>query len=153
MIIYIGSDHRGFTLKEGLVDYLKSAGYELIDCGATTYNEEDDYVDFVSTVARHISKDSTQRGIVLCGSGVGADVVANKFDGVRCSLCFTPDHAIAARHDDDVNVLSLPADFVVGDVAKKIVAAWLQAPFNGGDNYVRRIQKISAIEFENKKSE
>ena len=152
MIIYIGSDHRGFTLKEGLFEYLKGAGYEIIDCGDTKYDEQDDYVDFVSAVARHISEDPNQRGIVLCGSGVGADVVANKFNRVRCSLCFSPDHAIAARHDDDANMLAIPADFIVGDVAKKIVSTWLQAPFNGGDNYVRRIQKINDVEFQNKQN-
>jgi len=151
MIIYIGSDHRGFTLKEGIFEYLKGAGYEVIDCGNKEYNEQDDYVDFASEVARHISIDPNQRGIVLCGSGVGVDVVANKFDRVRCSLCFTPDHAIAARHDDDTNMLAIPADFIVGDMAKKIVSVWLQTPFGGGDNYVRRIQKISNIEFQNKK--
>jgi ribose 5-phosphate isomerase B len=152
MIIYIGSDHRGFTLKEGLFSYLKDSGYEVHDCGDTEYNDQDDYPDFISVVARYVSRDPSQRGIVLCGSGVGACVVANKFDKVRCSLCFTPDHAMAARHDDDANVLAIPADFIVGDMAKKIVSTWLQSPFNGGDAYVRRLQKISDIEFENKQS-
>ncbi len=148
MVIYIGSDHRGFTLKEGLVSYLKGVGYEVVDCGNTEHNEQDDYVDFASAVARHISRDPNQRGIVLCGSGVGVSIVANKFSNVRCSLCFSSDQAIAARHDDDANVIAIPADFILGDAAKKMIAVWLQTPFNGGDAYVRRLQKISEVEYE-----
>lgn len=148
MVIYIGADHRGFTLKEGLISYLKEVGYEVVDCGNTEHNDQDDYVDFASAVARHISKDPTQRGIVLCGSGVGVSIVANKFPHVRCSLCFSSDQAIAARHDDDANVIAIPADFILGDVAKKIIATWLQTEFNGGDAYMRRVQKIGEIEYE-----
>lgn len=150
MLIYIASDHRGFTLKEGLKEYLKGAGYEVVDCGNTVRDEKDDYPDFISIAAKEVSKNPSARGIVLCGSGVGADIVANKFDRVRCALSFSPDHAVASRHDDDTNMLAIPADFITGDVAKKIVAAWLQAPFKEEDDYVRRVQKISAIEFENK---
>ena len=148
MVIYIGADHRGFSLKEGLVSYFKEAGYEVVDCGNNEYNDQDDYVDFASAVARHITKDPNQRGVVLCGSGVGVSIVANKFPQVRCSLCFSSDQAIAARHDDDANVIAIPADFILGDVAKKIISTWLQTDFNGGDAYVRRVQKISEVEYE-----
>jgi ribose 5-phosphate isomerase B len=150
MLIYIGSDHRGFTLKNGLKEYLKSVGYEIVDCGNTVYDEKDDYPDFAAAVARQVSKNPLARGIVLCGSGVGVAIVANKFSRVRCTLSFSPDHAVASRHDDDTNVIAIPADFVTGDIAKKIVSAWLQALFTDTDDYVRRLQKIATIEFETK---
>jgi len=150
MLIYIGADHLGYTLKEGLIDYLKSSGYEVVDCGNTVQDEQDDYPDFAAAVARQVSTDTSARGIVICGSGVGVAIVANKFHQIRCALSFSPDHAIAARRDDDTNVLAIPADFVTGEIAKKITAAWLQAPFAGGENYMRRLQKISDIEFEEK---
>ncbi|MFA7201682.1 MAG: RpiB/LacA/LacB family sugar-phosphate isomerase [Candidatus Paceibacterota bacterium] len=152
MVIYIGADHRGFNLKEGLISYFKESGYEIIDCGNIEHNDQDDYVDFASEVARQVGKDASRRGIVLCGSGVGVSIVANKFPNIRCSLCFSADQAIAARHDDDANVIAIPADFILGDVAKKIISTWLQTDFDGGDAYVRRVQKISEVEYEVKES-
>lgn len=147
MLIYIGADHRGFALKQILKSYIGSVGYEVIDMGNDKMDENDDYPEFAVRVAREVSKDtSLGKGILLCGSGVGTDIVANKFRNVRCSLCFSPNQAMAAKNDDDANVLSIPADFVDEDIAKKIVAVWLQTKFDGADRHVRRVKKIEGLE-------
>lgn len=148
MVIYIGSDHRGFELKNGLEKYLASSGYEVIDCGPKEYAEDDDYPDAAIAVAEKVSPDHMfSRGILICGSGVGVSVVANKFPNIRCSLCFSPDHALVARTDDNANVLALPADFLTPEVAAKTVAVWLQTEFNNSPKNSRRIEKITAIEY------
>jgi ribose 5-phosphate isomerase B len=147
MLIYIGADHRGFALKQVLKSYLGSVGYEVIDMGNNKLDENDDYPEFALRVAKEVSRDpSLGEGIVICGSGVGMDVVANKFRNVRCSLCFSPNQAMAARNDDNANILSIPADFIDEDVAKKIVSVWLQTKFDGADNHARRIKQIGEIE-------
>jgi ribose 5-phosphate isomerase B len=147
MLIYIGADHRGFALKEYLKKYLQSDGYEVVDMGNDKLDENDDYPEVAINVAKEVSRDpSLGYGILICGSGVGVDIVANKFRNVRCSLCFSPNQAMAARNDDSVNVLSLPADFVDEDVAKKIVAVWLQTKFDGEQRHIRRVKKIEELE-------
>jgi len=147
MLIYLGADHRGFALKKELKTHLESSGYEVIDFGNKTLNENDDYVDFARDVAAHVSKDpSLGKGVLICGSGVGMDIVANKFRNVRASLCFSPDHAMAARSDDDPNILVLPADFLDEGQTKQIVSAWLQTPFSGEEKYTQRLKKIEALE-------
>ena len=150
MLIYIGADHRGFKLKESLKIYLKESGYEVIDVGNSKYDENDDYPDFVSLAARKISLDPVNsRGILICGSGVGVDVAANKYKNVRSALAVTPDQAMASRHDDDTNILSLAADFLAEEDAKQIVSVWLQTEFAGDERYRRRLQKIDQIESNN----
>lgn len=147
MLIYIGADHRGFMLKEVLKSYIGSVGYEVVDMGNEKLDPNDDYPDFAINVAKEVSKDpSLGRGILLCGSGVGMDIVANKFRNVRSSLCFSVDQAMSARNDDDANVLVLPADFVDEDKSKKIVSVWLQTQFDGKERRVRRIKKIGELE-------
>jgi len=147
MLIYIGADHRGFALKQVLKSYIGSVGYEVIDMGNDKMDEDDNYPEFAIRVAKEVSKDSSLgRGILICGSGVGMDVVANKFRNIRCSLCFSPNQAMAARNDDNANVLSIPADFVDEDVAKKIVAVWLQTKFNEEERHSRRIKQIEELE-------
>lgn len=147
MIIYIASDHRGFKLKETLKVYLVNSGYTIHDLGNDHYDENDDYPDFAVKVAQKISEDSiNNRGILLCGSGVGVDVVANKFNNVRSALVFSPDHAYVARNDDDANVLSLPVAMLGEEDAKKIVSVWLQTPFSGAERHKRRLEKIKKLE-------
>ncbi len=147
MLIYIGADHRGFRLKEAISKYLKDMGYSVSDMGASAYDENDDYNDFASAVAEKVSSDpSGSRGIVMCGSGVGVDVVANKFRGIRSALSFSPDQASASRADDDTNVLALPADFLDVEASKRIVSVWLQAPASADARYKRRINKINELE-------
>lgn len=147
MLIYIGADHRGFNLKETLKKSLKEQGYEVVDVGNEIYDENDDYPDFAKLVAREVSEDPTgRRGILICGSGAGVDIMANKFKGVRSVLAISSDQVYASRHDDDTNVLSLAADFIDGETAKKIVETWLATPFSTEENYKRRLDKISEVE-------
>lgn len=148
MLIYIGADHRGFNLKERLKEFLHNEGYEVVDSGNKRYEEGDDYPDFASAVAREVSKDpGERRGVLICGSGVGVDVVANKFAGIRSALVTSTDQAYSARHDDDVNILSLAADFMIEeDDAQKIVKVFLVTPFSGKERYKRRISKITELE-------
>ena len=147
MLIYIGADHRGFKLKESLKIYLKESGYEVIDVGNSKYDENDDYPDFVSLAARKISLDPVNsRGILICGSGVGVDIAANKYKNVRSALVSTSDQAMASRHDDNTNILSLAADFIAEEDAKQIVSVWLQTEFAGDERYLRRLEKIRQLE-------
>jgi len=147
MLIYIGADHRGFAHKEAIKKHLDSSGYEVVDFGAKTLKEGDDYTEFAVDVAKQVSKDpSLGKGILLCGSGVGMDIVANKFRNVRASLCFSPDHALAARNDDDANILVIPADFVDEQTALQIVATWLQSSFSSESRHARRLKKLEELE-------
>ena len=150
MIIYIASDHRGFELKNYLINFLKGKGYEVVDSGNVQYDKSDDYPDFAKVVAEKVSLDrENARGIVLCGSGVGVDVVANKFRGVRSALVTSTDQAFDSRNDDDSNVLSLPTNYTEKSDAEKIVIIWLETPFSGDKRHVERLKKIDEIEQNN----
>lgn len=150
MVICIGADHRGFWLKEEIASYLRSIGYQVIDYGNDTHDENDDYPDFAGKVGEAVSKDPFRhRGIVLCGSGVGVDVVVNKFPFVRGVLSFSPEHAAVSREHDDTNVLALGADTLSKDEAIQIVSIWLETSFDEKSSHVRRIQKIKEIEARN----
>ncbi len=147
MVIYIGADHRGFELKEKIKLILKDIGYEVKDVGNTIYEESDDYSDFASVVGSKISVEfQLNKGILICASGVGMSVVANKFPNVRAALVGTPDHAYDSRKDDDANVLCLSADHADIDKIKNIVLVFLETPFRGGERYERRLKKINSIE-------
>jgi ribose 5-phosphate isomerase B len=146
MIIYLGADHRGYGLKEFLKKFLNKQGYISVDLGNYIYYKNDDYPDFAAKVAGKISKSPKDRGIVICGSGVGVDVVANKFKRARSVLGFSPAQVKAARSDDDVNILSLSADFGGKDEAVKLVKAFLKTPFKKNLRFKRRLRKISKIE-------
>jgi ribose 5-phosphate isomerase B len=150
MVIYIGADHRGFALKEALKNALTGEAYEIADMGPSEIVADDDYPDYAARVAEKVAEDPMERrGIVICGSGFGVDIVANKFDGVRAGLAMSPDHAYQGRHDDDVNVLALAADFVDEAAAIKIAKVFVTTPFAREEKYTRRLRKISAIESSN----
>jgi len=147
MLIYIGADHKGFQLKETLKKFLKEQGYEVIDVGNDHYDENDDYPDFAKLVARAVSQDPlNRRGILICGSGIGMDIVANKFKGVRSALVSNPDQAYLSRNDDDTNILSLAADFLNEEQTKKILTTWLATPFSNKEHHKRRLEKIRQLE-------
>jgi ribose 5-phosphate isomerase B len=149
MVIYIGADHRGFELKEYLKKFLKSLGYEVVDRGNFGKDENDDYPDFAAVVARDVSiEHETAKGILICGSGAGMCIVANKFMYVRAALAMNSDQAFDARNDDDVNILCLAADYLNPEEARKIVFTWLQASFEGAERFRRRLNKIQQIEEE-----
>ena len=146
-MIYIGADHRGYNLKEILKVYLKELSYNCDDLGARELVSEDDYPDFALAVARKVAEDSeNNRGILICGSGVGVDIVANKIKNIRSALCFNIKQAQASRNDDNANILSLPADYISEDLTKEIVKVWLETPFSGLEHHARRVEKIKKIE-------
>ena len=117
------------------------------DLGAKELIPDDDYPDYALMVAQKVAENPDEnRGILICGSGVGVDIVANKIKGVRSALCFDIKQAQASRNDDNTNVLSLSADFISEDLAKEIVKIWLETPFSGDDRHARRIEKIKKIE-------
>src|SRR3989338_10579038 len=146
-MIFIGADHRGYNLKEVLKIYLKELSLECEDLGAKKFNPEDDYPDFALTVAKKVAENPEEnRGILICGSGVGVNIVANKIKGIRSALCFDAAQARASRNDDDTNVLSLTADFIAEEKAKKIVKVWLETPYAKLEKYERRLNKIKEIE-------
>jgi len=147
VIIYIGADHRGFNLKESLKHYLKDSGYTVTDLGSETLMPDDDYPDIASLVAEKVSMNPDgSKGIIACGSGIGADVVANKFPRIRSALAMTPDQAYLSRNDDDTNVLALAAELIDDYAAKTILATWLQTPFAKELRFMRRIAKIRDVE-------
>ncbi len=147
MLIYIGADHRGFNLKETLKKSLKDQNYEVVDVGNERLDENDDYPDFAFAVGQAVAQNPlNHRGVLICGSGAGVDIVANRFKNVRSVLAINPDQVRASRNDDDTNVLSLAADFLGEDDAKKILTVWLETPFSEDKNHQRRLQKIKLME-------
>ncbi|HSX24739.1 MAG TPA: RpiB/LacA/LacB family sugar-phosphate isomerase [Candidatus Andersenbacteria bacterium] len=147
MNIFIGADHRGYAMKEGLVSWMKEQGFTVEDVGATDFTEGDDYPDYATLVAQKVAEDTeNNRGILLCGSGVGMAVAANKLAGIRAANIESVDVAKSARNDDDINVLSLGADTISLDDAQAITATFLQTPFAQSERHVRRIEKIKRLE-------
>src|SRR3989344_347398 len=139
MTIYIGADHRGFHLKEKLKEWLMTKGQDIIDCGNTIYDPDDDYPDFSIAVAEKVSADAGSRGLVICGSGGGVTIAANKVKGIRCT---TAVHVADVKHNrqaDDINVLALSADFTDFDEAKELLNAFMLVEFEAAERHVRRI--------------
>ena len=146
MKIVIGADHGGFSLKEALTPYLKELGHDVLDIGAAS-DESSDYPDFASLVSEKVIHGAAQRGIVLCGSGVGACVAANKFPGIRASVCHDTYSARQGVEHDDMNVLCLGARVIGEALARDIVKAFLDVNFASNvDRYQRRLQKVLDIE-------
>ncbi len=146
-MLYIGADHRGYNLKEALKIYLNELNYDFEDLGAKELNLDDDYPDFALAVAKKVAENPDEnRGVLICGSGVGVDIVANRVKGIRSALCFDAKQAQMSRNDDNANVLSLSADFISESLAKEIVKTWLETPFSGLERHARRIEKIRKIE-------
>ncbi len=147
MLIYIGADHRGFALKDHLKIFLRESGYSVTDLGNEKLDENDDYPDFAAEIGRRVSQEfETARGIVICASGVGVDIVVNKFPRVRSVLAATSDQAYDSRNDDDTNILALGAEYLDLPTAKRILITWLETPFGNEPRFRRRIEKISQIE-------
>ena len=142
-MIYIGADHRGFQLKEEIKKFLAEKKYQFEDMGNFAYDPNDDYTDFAKLVAQKVSeKPEEPKGVLICGSGVGVDITANKFHGVRSALADDIATAKQSREHDDANVLSLPANEVGFELAKQILETWLTTAFSNGEKYKRRIDKM-----------
>ncbi|EKD62003.1 MAG: hypothetical protein ACD_52C00324G0003 [uncultured bacterium] len=149
MKVYIGADHRGYKLKEKLFQWLVDGKYSVEDYGAYELDVSDDYVVYAEKVASVVSKVDNRRGVLLCGSGVGVDVVANKFDGVRASVGKSADQVKAGRRDDDMNVLVLAAEFTGVEEAKEMLKAFLETKFDQKSRHKRRLEDIKRIEANN----
>ena len=146
-MLYLGADHRGFPLKESLKWHLQEQGVACEDYGAAELLPGDDYVDYGRKVAEAVANDpANNRGVLVCGSGVGMDIVANKVRGVHSSLVTTPAQAAAARREDDPNVLVLAADITTPEQAITILNLWLATPFSGEERYTRRLNKLREFE-------
>jgi ribose 5-phosphate isomerase B len=147
MKVALGSDHGGFQLKTKLVDFLREKGHEVLDLG--TYSPEPwDYPDAARAVSEAILRGEAGRGILVCGSGVGASVASNKFPGIRASLCHDTFSAHQGVEDDDMNVICLGERVIGTELAKEIVMTFLSARFSGGERFRRRLEKVKQIEKE-----
>jgi ribose 5-phosphate isomerase B len=147
--IFIGADHRGYELKEKIAQWLFDMEYAFQDLGALTLDPNDDYTKYAEDVASLVAKTEGSRGVLLCGSGVGADIVANKFDGIRAGIGKDVFQVEAGRNDDDMNILVIAADFTDERDAKAMLIAFLETKFAGKARYERRLQEIEKIEANN----
>jgi RpiB/LacA/LacB family sugar-phosphate isomerase len=145
MKIAIASDHAGFAMKERLRPWIAEGGHELMDLGA--YDEEpSDYPDFAEAIARAVLDGRVERGLLLCGSGVGASIAANRFPGVRAALAHDAFSARQAVYDDDANVLCLGPRVIGEEIAKLLITTFLDATFSHLERHERRLAKLRAIE-------
>ncbi len=147
MNIYIGTDHNGFTLKEELVTFLRQSGHNVTDEGNKKFDAEDDFPQFAGRVigAMLTSDDPDPRGILICGSGQGMCMTANRFKGIRASVVWDLYEARASRNDDDSNVLCLPARVLKADKVNAIVQTWLTTPFADAARFKRRIKEMDQL--------
>ncbi len=146
MRVAVGVDHRGFAIKDELIDLLAAAGHEVLDLG-TDSADSVDYPDFAAAVGQAIVDGEADRGIVVCGSGVGACVAANKIAGVRAAICHDTYSAHQGVEHDDMNLLCLGSEIVGMSLIAEIVPTFLDAEFSGAeDRYVRRLRKVQALE-------
>ncbi len=149
MKIGIAADHGGFPLKEHLIPLLQKWGHEWVDFGATSLNNQDDYPDYVLPMARALANHELDRGIAVCGSGVGASIAANKVKGVRAALIHDHFSAHQGVEDDDMNLLCMGGRVIGNNVAEEIVQTFLQAQFTHADRHNRRVQKVLDQENQN----
>ena len=146
MKIGICADHGGYALKEIMHLFLLKMGYEVVDFGAFTLNDEDDYPDFVMPLARAVAINELQRGIAICGSGVGASIAANKVAGVRGALIQDHFSAHQGVEDDNMNLICLGGRVTGFASAQEIILTFLKAKFSGAERHMRRLQKIKQLE-------
>lgn len=145
--IFIGADHNGFELKATLTEFLQRGGYEVIDCGDTEKHPDDDFPQFASKVVKAMEGDPSfnVKGILMCGSGQGMCMAANRFKGVRAVLGYDTESARSSRNDDDSNVLCLPAHALDFEKVVAITNVWLMTPFAGAPRFKRRIQQLDEL--------
>ncbi len=146
-MLYLGSDHGGFKLKEDLKKFLRKEKIAFVDVGARRLRPQDDYPNYAAKVARGVQKHfAGNQGILICRSGHGVCIVANKFKGIRAALAWNVAVAEHSRNDEDANVLCLPADYISAATAKKIVSAWLKTNFAFKRRYIRRIEEMLKLD-------
>lgn len=146
MNIFIAADHRGFEFKEKIKSWLKKKNYQVIDCGNKVYDPNDDYPDYSLELSRRLISTKAVKngalGIVICGSGVGVSIAANRIKGIRCGLGFDTDQVKHARENDHINVLALPSDYVSLEKAKALIKIFLESKPIVKERYLRRIRKL-----------
>lgn len=146
MRIAVGTDHRGYPIRDQIFDLLQRLGHEVEDVG--TYNDEAvDYPDIAARVAEKVSRGEVERGILICGTGLGMSIAANKFSGVRAAPCHDDLTAEMSRRHNDSNVLCLSADLLGERLVERMIELWLSTPFEGG-RHARRLEKIAELERE-----
>jgi len=148
MRVGLATDHGGFALKEDMLAQLRAAGHEVVDFGAHIMNQGDDYPDFVIPLARSLSAGQVDRGIAICGSGVGASICANKVQGIRAALIHDHFSARQGVEDDHLNVLCMGGRTVGPAVAWDLVETFLSAKFSQGERHLRRLGKVASLEAE-----
>ena len=146
MRLYAASDHAGFPLKQALVAEAKRLGHEVVDLGPDN-EERVDYPDYAARVGRSVARDGASRGLLVCGSGIGVSIAANKVRGIRCAVVWDESSARLSREHNDANVVAIGGRMTTVDQAKKILDVWLTAKFEGG-RHADRVKKISDIERE-----
>ena len=146
MKIAIAADHGGFSLKAEIVELLSQAGHEPLDLGAHEYIAGDDYPDYAQQVSSAVQTGRAERGIVICGSGVGACIAANKMKGIRAGVCHDTYSAHQGVEHDNMNVLCLGARVIGVELAREVVLAFVDAKFSTGERYQRRLNKVMKIE-------
>jgi RpiB/LacA/LacB family sugar-phosphate isomerase len=144
MKIAIGADHAGYALKDQVRDALRQAGHEVVDRG-TNSAESTDYPDYASAVAQDVVSGAADRGVLVCSTGVGMSIAANKVDGIRAALAISPDEVRLTRAHNDANIITIGARYIDSEVANEMVRIFLETPFEGG-RHARRIGKIAQLE-------
>jgi ribose 5-phosphate isomerase B len=147
MKVYVGADHNGFFLKQKLTDYLRKQGHEVVDDGNEKLDPADDYPVFAERAVKDVlsSKDPDPRAILICGSGQGMCIAANRFKGVRAAVGYDHESVRASRNDDNVNMLCLPARTLAQDAAYDLVDTFLKTPFAAADRFNRRLAEIDKL--------
>lgn len=146
MTIFMGADHRGFELKNKLMEYLQEKNIRVEDMGAYEYDGLDDNPDYAQKVAKSVLQHPDEfLGIVICGSGVGVAISANRFKGIYCGLGFDIEQIKSAKAHDHLNVLALASDNIDFEKAKEVVDAFIETPLNNGEKYLRRLKKIDSV--------
>ena len=146
-MLYIASDHRGYKLKKRIIRYFKNElKTEIKDLGAFEYNKNDDYPDYAVPLSEKVSSNNKDKGILICGNGVGVCIVANKTKNIRAGIGYNISVAESMRNDDNSNILCLAADHLTEDHALVIVKKWLETPFGNAERYVRRLKKVEELE-------
>ena len=146
MRVGIASDHGGFALKEQIAELLRGAGHEVVDFGAHQLSPRDDYPDYVIPMANAVAAGKVDRGVALCGSGVGASICANKVAGVRAGLIHDVFSAHQGVEDDDMNIFSLGGKVIGSALAWELIETFLKARFSGAERHQRRVDKVKALE-------
>ena len=146
MRIVLGADHAGFEMKQDLVSYVRGLAHEVEDVGTTSSTEPDDYPDFAEAVGTALREGRAERGVLICGSGVGASVAVNKIPGIRAGICHDTYSAHQGVEHDDMNVLVLGSRLLGRELARELVRHFLAAKFSGEEHHVRRLGKVKALE-------